>query len=107
LAVAEKTLLDELERIRTTEVTVAELHKATNQLLTGVYRDLKTIGGRANLIGIYEIYLGDYRKLFELDKELTAVTPQDIQRVARQYLETSNQTVATLIPEKATQKVSQ
>lgn len=107
LAVVEKTLLDEIERIRTTEVTAAEVHKATNQLLTGIYRDLKTIAGRANLLGMYEIYFGDYRKLFDLDKQLTAVTPLDIRRVARQYLTPANQTVATLIPEKATREASQ
>ena len=77
-----------------------ELQKAKNQLLAGHYRELKTIAGRANLLGEYEVFYGDYRKLYSVEQTYEAVTPADIQRVAKQYLTEKNRTVATLIPEK-------
>ena len=62
---------------------------------------MKTIAGRANLLGEYEVFYGDYRKLYSVEKTLEAVTAADVQRVAKQYLTEKNRTVATLIPEKA------
>jgi zinc protease len=98
LATTEKVLYEEIEKVKN-EIPAAELKKAQNQLLTGFYRQMKTIGGRADLLGSYEIYRGDYRKLYEMPKMWEAVTADDIQRVARGYLTALNRTVATLVPE--------
>jgi zinc protease len=99
-AAAEKALYDELSRLQTQEVPAAELRKAKNQILAGLYRQQKTIEGRANLLGTYEVFEGDYAKLFQADKTIEAVTAGDIQRVARLYFTPKNRTVATLVPEK-------
>ncbi|MGH9630575.1 MAG: M16 family metallopeptidase [Bryobacteraceae bacterium] len=99
-AVTEKTLFEELEKLRAGEVPSEELQKAKNQLLTDLYRELKTIAGKANLLGQYEIYMGDHRKLFTASKDLEAVTAADVLRVARKYLVPSNRTVGTLTAEK-------
>ena len=99
-AKTEKALFEELELLRTAEVPVDELRKAKNQLLTDFFRQMKTIAGRANLLGNYEIFRGDYRKLFDTQKDLEAVRAADVQRVAKQYLTDLNRTVATLIPDK-------
>jgi zinc protease len=96
---AEKALFEELERLRSEPVSAGELRKAKNQLLADHYRQLKTIAGRANMLGIYEVYYGDYQKLFSVEATIEAVAGADIQRVARQYLGEKNRTVATLIPE--------
>jgi zinc protease len=98
-AVTEEALYEEIEKIVDSEVLPAELRKAKNQLLTDFFRQLKTIGGRADLIGSYEVFRGDYRKLLDAQKELEAVTAADVRRVARQYLGKLNRTVATLIPD--------
>jgi zinc protease len=95
----EKALYDELERLQTTEVSARELQKAKNQLLTQHYSRLKTIAGRASLLGHYDVILGDYTKAFTIDKDFEAVTAADIQRVAKKYFTEKNRTVATLIPE--------
>jgi zinc protease len=95
----EKVLYEELERLQTTEISARELQKAKNQLLTRRYNQLKTIAGRANLLGISEVMLGDYMKTFTIDKDYQAVTAADIQRVAKKYFSEKNRTVATLIPE--------
>jgi predicted Zn-dependent peptidase len=77
------------------------LRKAKNQMLAGLYRRLKTIEGRANLLGSYEVFQGDYAKAFDEDKRIEAVTVADIRRVAQKYFTSKNRTVATLIPETA------
>jgi zinc protease len=98
-AQAEKALFEELHRIGSEPLSPQELRKAKNQLLADHYRELKTIAGRANLLGVYEVYYGDYKKLFSVEATIEAVTAADVQRVAHQYLQENNRTVATLIPE--------
>jgi zinc protease len=95
----EAVLYEEIERVRTQPVSDAELAKAKNQIIAGMYRQMKTIAGRANLLGTFEIFYGDHRRLYSIDKEVAAVTAGDVQRVARKYLTADNRTVATLIPE--------
>ncbi len=97
----EKVLLEELDRLKTAEVSERELQKAKNQLLTEHYSRLKTIAGRAGLLGHYDTIFGDYNKTFTIDKAFQAVTAADIQRVAKKYFTEKNRTVATLIPEGA------
>ncbi len=101
---AEKVLFEELARLGSQPVPDQELRKAKNQLLAGHYRELKTIAGRANLLGQYEVFYGDYRKLYSVEKNFEAVSASDIQRAARQYLTEKNRTVATLIPEARTKE---
>jgi zinc protease len=98
-AKSEKALFEELEKVRTAELPADELQKAKNQLLTELFRQMKTIAGRANLLGTYEVYFGDYSKAFEAPKLIDAVTAADVLRVAKQYLSPTNRTIATLIPE--------
>lgn len=98
-AKTEAALFEEIEKLRTTHVPAEELRKAKNQLLTQQYKQLKTIAGRANLLGTFEVFFGDYSKLFTQGKDIEAVTPADVQRVAAKYFTQNNRTVATLIPE--------
>lgn len=96
----EKVLYEELTRAGQTEPAAEELRKAKNQLLAGHYRELKTGAGRANLLGTFEVFYGGYQRLFDVPRELEAVSAADVQRVARTYLTEKNRTVATLAPEK-------
>jgi zinc protease len=100
LAATEKALYEELSRLGAEPVSDAELRKAKNQMLAQFYRQLKTIEGRANLLGTYELFYGDFNKLYDTGQRIEAVTAADVQRVAKQYFTAKNRTVATLIPEK-------
>jgi zinc protease len=99
-AAAEKALYDELARVADGPVPDAELRKAKNQMLAMFYRSLKTIEGRANALGTYEVFHGDHSMLYSTDKRIEAVTAADVRRVAGQYFTAKNRTVATLVPEK-------
>ena len=97
---AESALYDELSKLAATPIAAAELEKAKTQKLADFYRSLKTIAGKANLIGQYEVFFGDHKKLSTVAAELEKVTAADIQRVAGQYFKETNRTVGTLIPAK-------
>jgi zinc protease len=98
-ATVEKAVYDEIDRVKTASVTDAELEKAKNILISGFYRQVRTISGRSDAVGTYEVFFGDYRKLFSAADDFAKVTAADVQRVARQYFTDTNRTVATLIPE--------
>ncbi len=94
----EKAIYEELDKIKTGGVTDQELEKSKNILLADFYRTMKTINGKANAIGTYEVFFGDYNKLFNAADDYAKVTKADVQRVAQQYFSENNRTVATLIP---------
>jgi len=100
-AAVEKAIYEELDRLKTEPVSDQELEKARNIVLAGFYRQMSTISGRANTLGSYEVFHGDYHKLFTATASYSQVTKDDLQRVTKKYFVEKNRTVATLIPESA------
>ena len=100
----EKAIYEELERVKDATISDTELEKAKNIRLAEFYREMRTISGRANTIGKYEVFFGDYRKLFDAAKNYSAVTKADVQRVAKAYFGANNRTVATLLPDSSEEK---
>jgi zinc protease len=100
----EKAMYEEFENAKNATVSDRELEKAKNIRLAEFYREMRTINGRANTIGTYEVFFGDYKKLFDAAKNYSAVTKEDVQRVAKAYFGANNRTVSTLIPENAEEK---
>jgi zinc protease len=97
---AEAALYEELEKIGRDGVTAEELTKARNQVTADLYRQLASIRGKANTLGQYEVFYGDYKRLFTAVEEISRVTSSDVQRVAKKYFTANNRTVATLVPER-------
>ncbi len=97
-AKVEQAFTEEVERVRSTGIAAAELAKAKNQLLVELYGSLSTIGGQAQLLGNYELFFGDYKKLFSAGKDIDGVTAKQVQEVAQRFFSADNSTVATLIP---------
>ncbi len=102
----EKVLYEELARAGVT-VTEHEMQKAKNTLIANFYRQMKTINGKARALGNYEVFFGDYRKLFSVADVYGKVTAEDVKRVAQKYFTEKNRTVATLIPEKEANTVAE
>ena len=95
----EKAIYEELEKVMGAQISDQELEKAKNNRLVEFYKEMRTISGRANTIGTYEVFMGDYNKLFDAAKNYSAVTKEDVQRVSKKYFGANNRTVATLLPE--------
>jgi zinc protease len=96
---AEKALYEELDRLSREPVPAEELQKAKNQILAGFYRELKTIAGKANLLGSYEVFSGGWSRINQAPAQIEKVTAADVQRVAARIFSPRNRTVATLVPE--------
>lgn len=94
----EAEIYAQINKIITEGVTEKELQKVKNQKLVEFYQGIQTINGKANNLGSYEIYFGDYRKLFSAASDYQKVTAADIQNVAKKYLKKSNRTVGILTP---------
>ncbi len=98
-----KAIIKEINLIIKDGVSQQELNKVKNSKLVEFYRTLATINGKADSLGSYQLYFGDYKKLFSAPEHYSKVTPADIQRVAQQYLLKSNRTVGILSSQKDSQ----
>jgi len=98
LAVVEKALDAELVKIANEGATEAELNKARTQQLAGFWRGLATISGKAQALGTYEVFNGDYKKLFQAPADYEKVTVADLKRVATKLFRRENRTVGTFMP---------
>jgi zinc protease len=79
-------------------VTPEELARAKRVLRMELVKGIKTDSGKANQLGFFEVVLGDYRKLFDLEASWDAVTAADVQRVASTYLVPARRTRVVLEP---------
>jgi zinc protease len=95
-AVLEKALLAALDDVVKNGVTAEELQKVKNQKLVNLYREQETINGKAQQLGNYEVFFGDYKKMFDAPAQFEKLTPADIQTVAAKYLKKSQRTVGVL-----------
>jgi zinc protease len=92
----EQAIYTEIEKIKKEGISESELQKIKNQKLMEFYNQVETINGKSNNIGTYEVFFGDYRKMFDAPANYNKVTVADVQKVAQKYLIKSNRTVAVL-----------
>ena len=60
------------------------------------YGQIETINGKSEDMGDYEVFFGDYKKMFDAPAEYSKVTVDDVKRVANLYFKKSNRTVGIL-----------
>ncbi len=101
-AKVETVLDDELARIARDGVSAAELTKARNLQLAGFWQQMATINGKAQLLGEYAVFHGDYRKAFAAPAAFEAVTAADVQALAKSILRKQNRTTGLVQPVAAT-----
>jgi zinc protease len=96
VARTEALIDEEIARLDKDGPSAAELAKARNQALAGFWRGLETINGKAQAIGTYEVFHGDYRKLFDAPAVYEGITADDVKQAAAQVLRQENRTVGVL-----------
>ncbi|MGD8320565.1 MAG: pitrilysin family protein [Gemmatimonadota bacterium] len=93
----EAAVYDELARLRREAPSPLEFRRVRNQLeVADVHRLASNLGLAFQLAESAACY-GDWRETFRSGQRIEAVTPDDVQRVARVYLRPENRTVATLV----------
>jgi predicted Zn-dependent peptidase len=96
-AEVETAIYAEIERLKTVPVSAKELEKVLNNLDADLVRALRSNGGLASQLALYQTVAGDWRYVLKSRDKIAAVTPADIQRVATAYFTKSNRTVAVLV----------
>ena len=99
LAAVEDALFEELKSIGANGVSAAELAKARNIQLAQFWRKLATIDGKADLLGTYEVFHGDFRALLDVPTRFEAVDVDQIQALAARIFRRENSTVGLLVPD--------
>jgi predicted Zn-dependent peptidase len=92
-----KALQIELDRLKNEPVSAQELERVQNKLRADVLRNLDSNMGMAQLLAKYEVKTGDWKNLFQQLDKIAAVTPADIQRVAKATFVPTNRTVGKLL----------
>lgn len=92
----EIAILDEVEKIINEGISEGELQKVKNQKLMEFYNTTETINGMSNTIGTYELFFGDYKKLFTAPVDYNKITAEEIKNVAAKYFTKQNRTVGIL-----------
>lgn len=91
-------ILLELERMRAEPVSGNELEKMLRRLEAGYVLEHETSASIAGGLGLFES-AGDYRHFEEYVDRLAAVTPGDVVRVTRDYLDPVKVSVVTYVPD--------
>ncbi|MEK7282841.1 MAG: pitrilysin family protein [Acidobacteriota bacterium] len=95
----EAALSAEVDLAGRQEVGASELQKAKNVRTTSQVKALKTNGGKAEQLGLFEPYFGSHTRLFTILKSDEAVTAPDIMKAASLHLRPDNRTVVTVVPD--------
>ncbi|WP_426266036.1 M16 family metallopeptidase [Sphingomonas sp. LHG3443-2] len=94
----EAVLRRELTRLATEPVTQAELTEARNELLTSALKERETVEGKGDLLATGVIIEGDPRAADKRLAALARVTPADVQRVAKKYLNLNSAVTIRYLP---------
>jgi zinc protease len=77
-------------------VTEPELVRAKNLYASSFWKQLATIDGKASLLGQFDVFEGDYRKLFDSPATYEKVTRDDVQKAAALIFQDRHRTVGVL-----------
>jgi zinc protease len=103
----EKVLFEELDRLGAELAPAAEIDKARKIQLANFWRKLATIDGKADLLGTYEVFYGDYRKMLDVPGQYAKAGPEDVMALAARVFRRGNSTVGVLVPETAEQEAGE
>lgn len=94
-------LRQEIDKLKTEPVAASELERVKTQARASLLRSLDSNMGMAQQLLEYEVKTGSWRNLFKQLDDIVAVTPADIQRVAKATFTPENRTIGKLLPKQA------
>ena len=92
----EKVLDAALAQVVSQGVSQAELTRAKNLYASSFWKQIATINGKASLLGSFEVFERDYRKLFDSPATYEKVTREDVQKAAALVFQKAHRTVGVL-----------
>jgi len=94
----EMALREEIERLKHEPVSQEELERVKTQARAGLLRSLNSNMGMARNLVEYQVKTGDWRNLFKELDVISAVTQEDIMRVAKGTFTSENRTIGRILP---------
>jgi predicted Zn-dependent peptidase len=102
LADIERAIDEEIEKVKTGAIADWEMEKARTSARSAFVSQVQSTLSRAVLLSEYALFHDDPELINRRAEKIAAVTAQDVQRVARQYLARENRSVITTTPKSAT-----
>lgn len=99
-AEVEAAFAEEVERWKTEPFDASAIERATRELLVAAVGELATMEGQASSMASGEFYEHNPAQVERYIAQLAAVTPEDLTRVARKYLDLDKATWVLLVPER-------
>ena len=91
----EKIILEEIEKLKTTDMTKEELDKLKLQTKSDFIFSMQDSSSLADMFGSYFVK-GDIKPLLDYEENLDKLTTQDIKEVAKRYFRKDNSTTVIL-----------
>jgi len=88
----------ELAAVAGDGITEAELERARNLATVGLWKRLAAIDGKAQLLGEYEVFHGDWSLLFDAPARIADVSADQVRAVAAEILDERRRTLGVLVP---------
>ena len=101
---AEQALQKEITALQNELVNQAEIDRISKRLIANVVYSQDDITNRAKSIGNLAVNGLDFRLNEQMPQKIATVSPQDVQRVAREYFIRDNLSVLHLIPKDSSKK---
>jgi predicted Zn-dependent peptidase len=89
-----EAIMGEIEKLKESPIPAAELEKVKARAKANFIGQLTSRDGMAIQLAGYQTMYGDWHAMFNQLDKINAVTAEDIQRVAKEYLTRTNRTVA-------------
>jgi predicted Zn-dependent peptidase len=90
----EEEVLKEIEKLKNELISVEDLDKIKARAKSSFINQLSSRTGMASQLALYENLFGDWHEMFTSLEKINAVTPEDIQRVAKEIFTRENRTVS-------------
>lgn len=94
----EEAMIEIMENAGNDLISEREFQKLKNQIESDFINQLASVSGIAENLATYEMFFGDAGLINEEIERFRAVTREDIQRVAKKYLNSNNRVILTYLP---------
>jgi len=94
---AVSAVLAEVERLRSEPVSESELERARANFLATESFERESVSGMASKLGHFHVLGGDFRSEERYFESVRAASPEDLRRVAQQYLSAEKLTACALV----------
>ena len=95
-------LTDEIKRLRDAPPSEEELERARRNIRAGLFSQLENVGGfggKADQLNYFEMFAKDPAAFTKYLDATLAATPEQVQQVARRYMNDEQRVVITVLPE--------